>query len=108
MVTLRILAPAFPVRVEDEATILGYGVMVSTEVSKTFSLGSNPSIPTMKYEKLFINNCYYLRIRYKDIFVQICEPMDFYLRNKKIIPNYDDILEKRLFEQLKRMNYDNV
>jgi len=71
---------------------------------KTFSLGSNPSRPTMKYEKFFINNCYYLRIRYK--IVQICEPMD--LHNKKIIPNYDDILEERLFEQLKRMNYDNV
>ena len=82
--------------------------MVSTEVSKTFSLGSNPSIPTMKYEKFFTNNCYYLRIRYEDKFVQICEPMDFYLHNKKIIPNYDDILEERLFEQLRRMNYDNV
>ena len=106
MVTLRILAPAFPVRVEDEATILGYGVMVSTEVSKTFSLGSNPSIPTMKYEKIFINNCYYLRIRYEDKFVQICEPMDLYLHNKKIIPNYDAILEERIVEQLKRMSYE--
>ena len=108
MVTLRILAPAFPVRVEGEATILVYGVMVSTEVSKTFSLGSNPSRPTMKYEKFFINNCYYLRIRYEDKFVQICEPIDMYLHNKKIIPNYDDILEERIFEQLKRMIYDNV
>lgn len=110
MVTLRILAPAFPVRVEGEATILGYGVMVSTEVSKTFSLGSNPSIPTMKYEKFFINNCYYLRVRYEDIIVQICEPMDMYLHNKKIIPNYDAVLEERLFKQFKqfkRMNgYD--
>jgi hypothetical protein len=60
----------------------------------------------MKYEKFFKNNCYYLRIRYKDKFVQICEPM--YLHNKKIIPNYDDILEERIFEQLRRMNYDNV
>lgn len=60
----------------------------------------------MKYEKLFINNCYYLRIRFEDKFVQICEPMD--LHNKKMIPNYDDILEERIFEQLKRMNYDNV
>ena len=82
--------------------------MVSTEVSKTFSLGSKPSIPTMQYEKLFINNCYYLRIRYEDKFVQICEPMDLYLHNKKIIPNYDSILEERLVEQLKRMSYDNV
>lgn len=82
--------------------------MVSTEVSKTFSLGSNPSIPTMKYEKFFTNNCYYLRIRYEDKFVQICEPMDLYLHNKKIIPNYDAILEERIVEQLKRMNYDNV
>ena len=30
------------------------------------------------------------------------------LHNKKIIPNYDAILEERIFEQLKRMNYDNV
>lgn len=89
-----------------KAIILGYGVMVSTEVSKTFSLGSKPSIPTMKYEKLFVNNCYYLRIRYEDKFVQICESMDVYLHNKKMIPNYDDILEERLFEQLKRMNYE--
>ena len=73
---------------------------------KTFSLGSNPSIPTM--EKLFVNNCYYLRIRYEDKFVQICEPIDVYLHNKKMIPNYDNILEERIFEQLKRMIYDNV
>lgn len=51
-----------------------------------------------------MNNCYYLRIRYE--IVQICEPMD--LHNKKIIPNYDAILEERIVEQLKRMNYDNV
>ena len=87
---------------------LGYGVMVSTEVSKTFSLGSNPSIPTMQYEKFFTNDRYYLRIRYEDKFVQICVPMDVYIKNKKTITNYDDILEERLFEQLKRMNYDNV
>ena len=55
-----------------------------------------------------MNNCYYLRIRYEDKFVQICEPMDLYLHNKKIIPNYDAILEERIFEQLRRMNYDNV
>jgi hypothetical protein len=62
----------------------------------------------MKYEKLFTDSCYYLRIRYEDKFVQICEPMNFYLHNKKIIPNYDDILEERLVRMLKRMNYDNV
>lgn len=63
---------------------------------KTFSLGSNPSIPTMQYEKFFTNDRYYLRIRYEDKFVQICEPMDLYLHNKKIFPNYDSILEERL------------
>ena len=62
----------------------------------------------MKYEKLFINDCYYLRVRYEDKFVQICEPMNLYLHNKKIISNYDDVLEERLVRMLKRMNYDDI
>lgn len=82
--------------------------MVSTGLSKSLSLGSNPGGPTMEYRKFFVKDSCYFRARHEDKMVQICEPINLYLRNKEIIPNYEKLLEERLFEQLKRMIYDNV
>ena len=82
--------------------------MVSTGLSKSLSLGSNPGGPTMEYRKFFTHDSCYFRARHEDKVVQICEHVTTYLRNKKIFPNYETLLEKKLFEQLKRMIYDNV